>query len=48
VCSIINAVKTSGGLKERLFNAAYNAKRQALLHGKNIRWVIFCATYICM
>ncbi|XP_027936607.1 long chain acyl-CoA synthetase 6, peroxisomal [Vigna unguiculata] len=32
---IINAVKTSGGLKERLFNAAYNAKRQALLHGKN-------------
>ena len=31
---IINAVKTSGGLKERLFNAAYNAKRQALLHGK--------------
>ncbi|KAL5070157.1 hypothetical protein RYX36_021044 [Vicia faba] len=32
---IINAVKTSGGLKERLFNVAYNAKRQALLHGKN-------------
>ncbi|XP_061376488.1 long chain acyl-CoA synthetase 6, peroxisomal-like isoform X1 [Gastrolobium bilobum] len=32
---IINAVKTSGGLRERLFNAAYNAKRQALLHGKN-------------
>ncbi|KAH1190954.1 Long chain acyl-CoA synthetase 7, peroxisomal [Glycine max] len=32
---ITNAVKTSGGLKERLFNAAYNAKRQALLHGKN-------------
>lgn len=33
---IINAVKTSGGLRERIFNAAYNAKRQALLHGKNI------------
>lgn len=32
---IINAVKTSGGLRERIFNAAYNAKRQALLHGKN-------------
>ncbi|MCI05079.1 long chain acyl-CoA synthetase 6 peroxisomal, partial [Trifolium medium] len=29
---IINAVKTSGGLKEKLFNVAYNAKRQALLH----------------
>ncbi|KAI3803993.1 hypothetical protein L1987_32160 [Smallanthus sonchifolius] len=32
---IINAVKSSGGLKEKLFNAAYNAKRQALLKGKN-------------
>ncbi|XP_027367504.1 long chain acyl-CoA synthetase 6, peroxisomal-like isoform X2 [Abrus precatorius] len=32
---IISAVKTSGGLKEKLFNVAYNAKRQALLHGKN-------------
>lgn len=32
---IINAVKTSGGLKERLFNAAYNAKKQALLNGKS-------------
>ncbi|CAJ2630272.1 unnamed protein product [Trifolium pratense] len=32
---IVNAVKTSGGLKEKLFNVAYNAKRQALLHGKN-------------
>ncbi|KAJ3681040.1 hypothetical protein LUZ60_015529 [Juncus effusus] len=32
---IINAVKESGGLKERLFNAAYNSKRQALLNGKN-------------
>ncbi|KAM7260135.1 hypothetical protein ACFE04_015876 [Oxalis oulophora] len=33
--SIVNAVKQSGGLKERLFNAAYNAKKQALLTGKN-------------
>ena len=33
-CSIISAVKTSGGLRERLFNAAYNAKRQAIMHGK--------------
>ncbi|KAH0927809.1 hypothetical protein HID58_020065 [Brassica napus] len=32
---INNAVKSSGGLKERLFNAAYNAKKQALLNGKN-------------
>ncbi|WZZ63058.1 hypothetical protein YC2023_063165 [Brassica napus] len=32
---ITNAVKSSGGLKERLFNAAYNAKKQALLNGKN-------------
>eukprot|EP00262_Sarcandra_glabra_P017290 TRINITY_DN5870_c0_g2_i1.p1 TRINITY_DN5870_c0_g2~~TRINITY_DN5870_c0_g2_i1.p1 ORF type:complete len:695 (+),score=106.55 TRINITY_DN5870_c0_g2_i1:257-2341(+) len=32
---IINAVKTSGGLRERLFNAAYNAKRQAIMNGKN-------------
>ncbi|KAG5554772.1 hypothetical protein RHGRI_012361 [Rhododendron griersonianum] len=32
---IMNAVKTSGGLRERLFNAAYNAKKQAILNGKN-------------
>ncbi|KAH7573749.1 hypothetical protein JRO89_XS03G0201900 [Xanthoceras sorbifolium] len=32
---IANAVKTSGGLRERLFNAAYNAKKQAMLNGKN-------------
>ncbi|KAF3484890.1 hypothetical protein F2Q69_00057503 [Brassica cretica] len=32
---ITNAVKSSGGLKERLFNAAYNSKKQALLNGKN-------------
>ncbi|KAK4855141.1 hypothetical protein QYF36_004404 [Acer negundo] len=32
---ITNAVKTSGGLKERLFNAAYNAKKKAMLNGKN-------------
>lgn len=32
---IMNAVKSSGGLRERLFNAAYNSKRQALLKGKN-------------
>ncbi|KAA8548618.1 hypothetical protein F0562_000302 [Nyssa sinensis] len=31
---ITNAVKTSGILKERLFNAAYNAKKQAILSGK--------------
>ncbi|XP_022138276.1 long chain acyl-CoA synthetase 6, peroxisomal-like [Momordica charantia] len=32
---IINTVKTSGVLKERLFNAAYNAKKQAIMNGKN-------------
>ncbi|KAJ0602001.1 putative long-chain-fatty-acid--CoA ligase [Helianthus annuus] len=32
---VMNAVKSSGGLREKLFNAAYNAKRQALLKGKN-------------
>ncbi|KAF5208223.1 Long-chain-fatty-acid--coa ligase [Thalictrum thalictroides] len=31
---ITNAVKTSGGLRERLFNAAYNAKKQAIMNGK--------------
>jgi hypothetical protein len=29
----MNAVKTSGGLRERLFNSAYNAKKQAILSG---------------
>ncbi|CAO2143249.1 unnamed protein product [Urochloa humidicola] len=33
--AITNAVKESGGLKERLFHTAYNAKRQALLNGRN-------------
>ncbi|KAJ4722422.1 Long-Chain Acyl-CoA Synthetase [Melia azedarach] len=32
---ITNAVKTSGTLREKLFNAAYNAKKQAMLSGKN-------------
>nr|CAB3490896.1 unnamed protein product [Digitaria exilis] len=31
---ISNAVKEAGGLKERLFRAAYNAKRQAILNGR--------------
>ncbi|GJN28328.1 hypothetical protein PR202_gb16438 [Eleusine coracana subsp. coracana] len=30
---ITNAVKESGGLKERLFHTAYNAKRQAIING---------------
>ncbi|KAG6533778.1 hypothetical protein ZIOFF_007653 [Zingiber officinale] len=33
--SVMNLVKTSGGLRERLFNAAYNAKMQAITNGKN-------------
>ncbi|KAJ4968016.1 hypothetical protein NE237_014717 [Protea cynaroides] len=32
---ITNAVKTSGSLRERLFNAAYNAKKQAIASGRN-------------
>ncbi|XP_047332173.1 long chain acyl-CoA synthetase 6, peroxisomal-like [Impatiens glandulifera] len=32
---ITNAVKSSGGLKEKLFIAAYNAKKQAIMKGKN-------------
>lgn len=32
---ITNAVKTSGVLKERLFNAAYNSKKQAIMNGRN-------------
>lgn len=32
---IINAVKSSGVLKERLFKAAYNSKKQALMSGRN-------------
>ncbi|KAJ4954703.1 hypothetical protein NE237_011486 [Protea cynaroides] len=32
---ITNAVKTSGGLRERLFNAAYNAKKQAIASGRS-------------
>lgn len=32
---ITNAVKASGGLRERLFNAAFNAKKQAVMKGKN-------------
>ncbi|CAI9776320.1 unnamed protein product [Fraxinus pennsylvanica] len=31
---VMNAVKSSGGLKERLFTAAYKAKKQAILNGK--------------
>lgn len=32
---IVNAVKTSGGLRERLFNAAYNSKKQSIMNGRN-------------
>ncbi|CAA2958868.1 long chain acyl- synthetase 6, peroxisomal-like [Olea europaea subsp. europaea] len=31
---ITNAVKTSGVLKDRLFNAAYNSKKQAVMSGR--------------
>ncbi|CAM0950289.1 unnamed protein product [Alopecurus aequalis] len=33
--AITNAVKESGGLKERLFRTAYNAKRQSFINGRN-------------
>lgn len=32
-CRITNAVNTSGVLKERLFKAAYNSKKQAVMNG---------------
>ncbi|KAK9146686.1 hypothetical protein Sjap_006589 [Stephania japonica] len=32
---IMSAVKTSGALKQRLFNAAYIAKKQAIVSGRN-------------
>lgn len=32
---ITNAVKASGALKERLFNAAYNSKKQAIMNGRS-------------
>ncbi|KAH0634998.1 hypothetical protein KY284_037784 [Solanum tuberosum] len=32
---IMNAVKTSASLRERIFNSAYNAKKQAIFNGKN-------------
>ncbi|CAM8979486.1 unnamed protein product [Rhodiola kirilowii] len=32
---ITNAVKTSGGLRQKLFNAAYNAKKQSIMNGKS-------------
>jgi long-chain acyl-CoA synthetase len=31
---IVNAVKTSGPLREKLFNAAYNSKKQAIMDGR--------------
>ena len=47
---IINAVKTSGVLKERLFNAAYNSKRQAIMNGTmeiNV-FVLCCIHILCL
>ncbi|XP_039000407.1 long chain acyl-CoA synthetase 6, peroxisomal-like isoform X2 [Hibiscus syriacus] len=32
---ILNAVKESGSIRERLFNAAYNSKKQAIMNGKS-------------
>ncbi|GAB2218726.1 hypothetical protein Drorol1_Dr00001955 [Drosera rotundifolia] len=32
---INNAVKTSGGLKKRLFNVAFNSKKQAIMSGRS-------------
>ena len=47
LCRITNAVKESGGLKERLFHAAYDAKRQAIINGKELVKDFFCSvTYI--
>ncbi|GJT08480.1 long chain acyl-CoA synthetase 6, peroxisomal-like protein [Tanacetum coccineum] len=40
---ITNVVKSSGGLKQSLFNTAYNAKKHTILNGKNSYaiWDIF-------
>jgi hypothetical protein len=32
-CRVISSVKSSGGISERLFNIAYNAKKHALQTG---------------
>ena len=44
---IINAVKTSGVLKERLFNAAYNSKKQAIMNGMVLtgKMIRFCIMF---
>lgn len=39
---ITNAVQTSGALKQRLFNAAYNSKKQAVMNGELFQF--FCDT----
>lgn len=35
-------MRTSGGLRERLFNAAYNAKKQAMLSGNELHQKELC------
>ena len=45
MCRITNAVKESGGLKEKLFHTAYNVKRQAILNGKN-RMLLVAFTFV--
>lgn len=44
-CRITNAVKNSGVLKERLFRAAYNSKKQAIMNGSFL--IIRIAFFFC-
>jgi hypothetical protein len=42
-CRVISAVRSSGGISERLFNIAYNAKKHALQTGMLLASRIFYA-----
>lgn len=39
--SIMNAVKSSGALKQKMFFTAYNSKKQALMSGKKMHATSF-------
>lgn len=39
-CRVMSAVKTSGVLRERVFNAAYKAKKQAISNGTTLNEIL--------
>lgn len=49
-CRITNAVKASGTLREKLFTAAYNSKKQAIVSGllQNLSLLILFFVLVCM